>query len=421
MNDNRSGGGGNGGFRKSIEYKNQNRNSMNNTSQSQSGGGGGSKGFASSGFHQRQPQNAEYESEMPVESLSFTNSKLSAAPMTDRYSANIDYGQMDGSRNRNISEMDRPERPITGRQLGPSTSSSRASNQIQQSPLPIASNPMHTQQPSMNIQQQISSQTIQQQPQLLPQQQQQNSNLMSTESRSAKRYSTLRQRTTEAVQNLSIPQHLHEQQMLLQDAAIMLQLQQSQEQIQIQPNLAHQPPSTNYSAQPMPLQIQNEYVAHGPKSQASGSGPTNQQLIQTPNQNQSSSQSAQYPPYFASNEFAVPGQSPASIQPTVQSSQLMNTQQYPTQYPQPPAASPYVQPPPQTSYIQPAVNHPVNQQQQLLNYVPSIPPAQQPFPPTVQSFSSYPPTVPSYNSVPVSSTFPMSFSWFDRHTHKTQY
>lgn len=390
MNDNRS-----GGFRtgkNTIEYKNQNRNNVNNSPQTQSSG---SKGFASSGFNQR--QNADYESEMPVESLSFTNSKLSAAPqsMTERYSTNSDYGQMDGSRHRNVSELDRPERPITGRQLGPS--SSRSSNQIQQSPLPIVN--IHTQQPSMNIQQQISSQAIQQQPQLLPHQQQQpqNTNSMSTESRSAKRYSTLRQRTTEAVQNLSIPQHLHEQQMILQDAALMLQLQQSQEQIQIQPNLAHQPPSTNYSAQQMPLQIQNEYAAHGPKSQASGSAPTNQQsLIQTPTQNQSTSQSAQYPPpYFASNEFAG-GQSSTAIQPAAQPSQLMAAQQYPTQYPQQPAAPPpYVQPPPQTSYIQPAVN----QQQQLLNYVPSIPPAQQPFS-AVQSFSTYP-TVPSYNSVPV--------------------
>lgn len=383
MNDNRSGGYRPG--KNTIEYKNQNRNNVNNPPQTQSGG----KGFASSGFNQRQPQNAEYESEMPVESLSFTNSKLSAVPqsMTERYSANLDYGQMDGSRHRNVGEMDRPERPITGRQLGPS-SSSRTSSQIQQSPLPIA-NPIHTQQPSLNIQQQISSQPVQQQPQLLPQQQ--NTNLMSTESRSAKRYSTLRQRTTEAVQNLSIPQHLHEQQMLLQDAALMLQMQQSQEQIQ--PNLAHQPPSTNYSAQPMPLQIQNEYAAHGPKSQASGSGQTNQQpLIQTPSQNQSASQTAQYPPpYFASNEL----QSSTAIQPAAQS--LMNTQQYPAQYPQQPAAPPYVQPPPQTSYIQPAVN----QQQQLLNYVPSIPPAQQPFP-TVQSFTTYPPAVPNYNPVPVS-------------------
>lgn len=394
-----------GGFRTgktTFEYKNQNRNNVNNSPQTQSG----SKGFATAGFNQRQTQNADYEPEMPVESLSFTNSKLSAAPpqsMTERYSANLDYGQMDGSRHRNVSEIDRPERPITGRQLGSSSSSStsRNSNQIQQSPLPIV-NPIHTQQPSMNIQQQILSQPIQQQPQLLPhqqQQQQQSANSMSTESRSAKRYSTLRQRTTEAVQNLSIPQHLHEQQMILQDAALMLQMQQSQEQIQIQPNLAHQPPSTNYPAQPMPLQIQSEYAAHGPKSQASGSAPTNQQsLIQTPTQNQSTSQTAQYPsPYFATNEFAV-GQSSTAIQPAAQSSQLITTQQYPAQYPQQPAAPPYVQPPPQTAYIQPAVNQ-QQQQQQLLNYVPSIPPAQQPFTP-VQSFSTYP-TVPNYNTVPV--------------------
>lgn len=393
MNENRS-----GGFRtgkNTLEYKNQNRNNANNASQTQSG----SKGFSSSGFGQRQNQNADYESEMPVESLSFTNSKLSAGPqsMPERYSGNLEYGQMDGSRQRN--EIDRPERPITGRQLGPS--SSRNSNQIQQSQLPIV-NSIHTQQPSINIQQQM-SQPIQQQPQLLPQQQQ-NSNLMAPESRSAKRYSTLRQRTTEAVQNLTIPQHLHEQQMLLQDAALMLQMQQSQEQIQIQPNLAHQPPSTNYTGQSLPLQIQNEYAAHGPKPQASGSAQTNQQpLIQTASQNQSAGQSAQYPsPYFTSNEFA--GQSTTSIQPA--QSPLMNSQQYATQYPQQPEfytaskqqqpAAPYVQPPPQTSYIQPAVN----QQQQILNYVPTIPPAQQPFSP-VQSFSTYP-TVPNYNSVPVS-------------------
>lgn len=391
MNDNRS-----GGFRtkNTIEFKNQNRNkpfdNVNSTSQIQSG----SKGFASSGFNQRQSQNTEYEPDMPVESLSFTNSKLATAPqsMSERYPS-LEYSQID-SRHRSVSEIDRPERPITGRQLG--SSSSRSSNQMQQSSLPIV-NPIHNQQPSMNIQQQI-SQPIQQQPQLLPQQQQ-NTNLMTTESRSAKRYSTLRQRTSEAVQTLSIPQHslhdLHEQQqMLLQDAALMLQMQQSQEQIQLQPNLAHQPPSTNYTTQPIPMQLQNDYAALGPKSQTSGSAQSNQQpLIQTPTQNQSSSQSAQYPSaYFTSNEFAA--QSSTAIQPAAQPSQLMNSQQYPAQYPQPTAA-PYVQPPPQTSYIQPAVN----QQQQLLNYVPSIPPAQQQFS-TVQSFSTYP-TVPNYNSVPV--------------------
>lgn len=395
MNDNRS-----GGFRNTIEFKNQNRNkpfdNVNNSSQIQSG----SKGFASSGFNQRQTQSTEYESDMPVESLSFTNSKLAAAPqsMSERYPS-LEYSQIDSSRHRSVSEIDRPERPITGRQLG--SSSSRSSNQMQQSPLPIV-NPIHNQQPSMNIQQQISSQPIQQQPQLLPQQQQ-NTNLMTTESRSAKRYSTLRQRTSEAVQTLSIPQHslhdLHEQQMLLQDAALMLQIQQSQEQIQLQPNLAHQqPPSTNYATQPIPMQLQNEYATLGPKSQASGSAQPNQQpLIQTPvNQNQASSQSAQYPSaYFASpSEFSA--QSTTAIQPTAQPSQLMNSQQYPAQYPQPPAA-PYVQPPPQTSYIQPAVN----QQQQLLNYVPTIPPTQQQFS-AVQSFSTYP-TVPNYNAVPVCS------------------
>ncbi|XP_037048680.1 RNA polymerase II degradation factor 1 [Bradysia coprophila] len=377
-NDNR------GGAYREFTPKNQNRNHHpNNAPQSQSGG---------KGFNQRQNQSAEYESEMPVESLSFTNSKLSAAvpqSMNDRYSSNADYAQMDGSRQRNVSETDRPERPITGRQLG---SSSRNSNQIQQSSLPIV-NSIHAQQPSMNIQQQISSQS--QPPQHLPQQQQPNTNLMGTESRSAKRYSTLRQRTTEAVQNLSIPQHLHEQQMLLQDAALMLQMQQNQEQIQIQPNLAHQPPSTNYAAQQMPLQIQNEYAALGPKSQPTGTAQPNQQpLIQTATQNQSTGQTAQYPsPYFASNEFS--GQASTPIQPTAQSTQLLSSQQYPAQYAQQPTApSPYGQPPPQTPYIQPAVN----QQQQLLNYVPSIPPAQQPFS-TVQSFSTYP-TVPNYNSVP---------------------
>lgn len=146
----------------------------------------------------------------------------------------------------------------------------------------------------------------------------------------------------------------------------------------------------------MPLQLQNEYAAHGPKSQPSGPTPSNQQpIIQTP-QNQSTSQSAQYPSaYFTSNEFAA--QSSTPIQPTAQSSQLMASQQYPAQYPQQPAAS-YVQPPPQTSYIQQPLQPAVNQQQQLMNYVPSIPPAQQQFP-TVQSFSTYP-TVPNYNSVP---------------------
>lgn len=386
-NDNRG-----GGAYREFTPKNQNRNHhSNNAPQSQSGG----KSFPSAGFNQRQNQSAEYESEMPVESLSFTNSKMSAAvpqSMNDRYLSNADYGQMDGSRHRNVNEIDRPERPITGRQLG-TPSSARNPNQMQQqSPLPIV-NPIHAQQPPMN---QIASQP--QQPQILPQQQQQNTNLMATESRSAKRYSTLRQRTTEAVQNLSIPQHLHEQQMLLQDAALMLQMQQNQEQIQIQPNLAHQPPSTNYAAQQMPLQIQNEYAALGPKSQPTGSAPPNQQpLIQTATQNPSASQTAQYPsPYFAANEFSGPAATP--IQPTAQPAQLMNSQQYPAQYPQQQATAPppYGQPPPQTSYIQP----PVNQPQQLLNYVPTIPPAQQPFS-TVQSFSTYP-TVPNYNAVPVS-------------------
>ncbi|KAJ6648890.1 hypothetical protein Bhyg_04122 [Pseudolycoriella hygida] len=330
---------------------------------------------------------------MPIESLSFTNSKLSTVPQTiaERYPPNMDYGQMDGSRHRNVNEIDRPERPITGRQLG--SSSSRSSNQqIQQSPLPIASS-IHNQQPSMNIQQQISSQPMQQQqPQLMPQQQP-TANLMGSESRSAKRYSTLRQRTTEAVQNLTIPQHLHDQQML--DAALMLQMQQSQEQIQIQPNLAHQPPSTNYSAQPMPLQIQNEYAAHGSKSQNAGPAQANPQaLIQTNTQN-TSSQSAQYPSaYFATNEFT--GQTQSSIQPSGQS--------YPAQYPQQSAAPPYVQPPPQQSYIQPAVNQP----QQIINYS-AIPPAQQPYS-NVQSFSTYP-TVPNYNSVPVSTFCYSSKRW----------
>lgn len=381
-NDSRS-----GAYRE-FTSKSQNRNHhSNNAPQSQSG----SKSFVSGGFNQRQNQSAEYEPEMPVESLSFTNSKLSAGvpqSMNERYSSNTDYGQMDGSRQRNVTEMDRPERPITGRQLG--SSSSRNSNQIQQSSLPIV-NPIHAQQPSMNIQQQVSSQ-----PQHLPQQQQQTTNMMGTESRSAKRYSTLRQRTTEAVQNLSIPQHLHEQQMLLQDAALMLQMQQNQEQIQIQPNLAHQPPSTNYAAQQMPLQIQNEYAALGPKSQPTGSTQSNQQqLIQTATPNQSATQAAQYPsPYFATNEFS--GQASTPIQPSAQSTQLMSSQQYPAQYSQQPTAPPpYAQPPPQTSYIQPAVN----QQQQLLNYVPTIPPAQQPFS-TVQSFPTYPTGVPNYNSVP---------------------
>jgi protein CASC3 len=394
MNDSRS-----GGFRtgkNTIEFKNQNRNkpfeNVNTTAPVQSG----SKGYVSTGFNQRQAQNTEYESNMPVESLSFTNSKLSnAQSMSERYPS-LDYGQMDVSstRHRGVNEMDRPmERPITGRQLG--SSSSRGSA-MQQQPLPLAT-PIHNQQPSMNIQQQISSQPIQQQPQLLPQQQ--NTNLISSESRSAKRYSTLRQRTSEAVQTLSIPQQslsmhdLHEQQMLLQDAALMLQMQQSQDQIQLQPNLAHQPPpSTNYTSQPMPLQLQNEYTAHGPKSQTAVAAPPSQQpLIQPPTQSQSNNQSAQYPSaYFTANELAAPS---TPIQPVAQSTQLMSTQQYPSQYPQQPAA-PYVQPAPQTSYIQPAVN----QQQQLLNYVPTIPPATQQFS-AVPSFPTYP-TVPNYNPVP---------------------
>lgn len=394
------------GFRtgkNTIEFINQNRNKSIEGSSSANLGGNRS-------FGPPNPFRAQYEypeKQVVQETMNFSNSNIIDA-------SNLDYGEVNRRK-----DSERPaERPITGRTQGPLRSqntvnpssnlqlSGSLKGQVQIGHIPQS---VHSQPASMSQPQQPPSQQQQQPPPSTPQisqSQQQTTNLMSSDaSRSTKRYSTLRQRTNvEATQQSVSNLTLHDQQQLmLQDATLLLQMQQSQESLQLQQNINMQNPSPSYTAQQIPLQIPPDYSGQITAKSTAAPQPSSQQMLLTQPSNQTSTATPQFQAaYFSPSEFAPPAGPPGqTIPPTAPNSQLMSGpgQQYPAQF-NPPTA-PYLQAPPPATYIQPSSNP-----QTMLNYVPTIPPTQppsqfQPVHPPVPSFPAYP-TVPNYNTVSVS-------------------
>ncbi|XP_055597060.1 uncharacterized protein LOC129747068 [Uranotaenia lowii] len=201
-------------------------------------------------------------------------------------------------------------------------------------------------------------------------------------SRSAKRYSSSRQRSTLDNPNMVVvqsPLHEQQQQQLLQ--------QQQQQQLLLQQELQHQQqkPKQSYPQPSLPLTMPNEYLVQ------SANQPTVPSKTQAPSQAPVQYQHAAAAYYSATTPAAQDYVAPAAPQPVQvpqQPTVPVVPQQLPTpqysQYTQPSTAShPYIQAPPPATYIpqttptpqatpQPAAAAPPPN---ILNYVPSINPA----------------------------------------------
>lgn len=424
------------GFRtkNTIEFKNQNRNkSMDGPQQQQQqlpqasqhqlqspiASGTATppnKSYGGNASFRGPQQFADYEEEQHIESLSFTNTKLGPVGPVDRY-ASSDYDQ-------GRAEIERPERPITGRHQLPNATRQPAL-------LPL------TNQQTMSHQQMLS-----QPPPTHQLQQSGGVNMLAPAdaSRTTKRYSALRQRGTVEVaqpqpQMPASSLTLHEQQLMLQDAtALMLHRQQLQEQLQLQQQHQQQQQQanlaapSNYLGQTMTLQL-NDYKQPQQQQQqplllATPGTVAAQSAAQSNTPISQQFQAAYYPAPPPANDYTTqsvsasvgPSQQPQQQQTSVPppSSQILGAPQYPAQYATQPTQAAYIQPPPQSTYIQqqqqppPPVASaqqqqpppPINNQQQLMNFVPPMPAAQPQFQP-VPSFPAYP-AVPNYNSVSVS-------------------
>lgn len=208
-------------------------------------------------------------------------------------------------------------------------------------------------------------------------------------SRSSKRYSSTRQRSTLDNPNVVVvqsPLHEQQQQQLLQQQQAQQLLLQQELQHQQQQKLTSQTPKPNYQMnQPsLPLNLPSDYLVQNATQPVAVSKPQTTGQYQHP----AAYYSATTP---TGSDFVAgtPSQPvPVQQQPTVpvvppQQNPLLSASQYP-QYPAPStAAHQYIQAPPPAAYIpqttptpQPTPpTAPAAPPPQMMNYVPTIPPA----------------------------------------------
>lgn len=403
-------------YKTSNENNSDKRNHNSNTSRNYSGsdhkGPGHSYRSASPEKQQQQQKqhlqqhnNSNFNDNEHVGSISFTNSKLSSVPSSNsggnnlnnnnRYVNGSEYahpqrnnkepefvecsGDNQQQQLQQQSQIQRNERPITGRQQHPGSIPP-----LNAQPQQMIHQPHLPHHPSIGA--------------IPPPIQQLNKEILAAstgnghhESNRPKRYSSLRQRGGEHAPNLPLAER--GMPMQLQDPNLLLQMPphvQPDETLQpqnSQPSYTHKnAPASNY---PMANIEYNQQLQAAPSQQPPPAVVQNIQPVVTPNQYQ--------PNYYNPNEYPQPIPSP-QMNPVVGGPQPQYAQ--PAPYLPTPQTNPAFmqQPPPQT---QPGASVTVvPPQMEIMSFVPThtnLPPPTVVAPSVVPSFSTYPP-VQNYNS-----------------------